>query len=169
MKTKTVFDLTIDFEKSHGSYVFNKNTQTDFLDFFSMFSSLPLGYNHRIFDDSFTKKISAISKIRMANNFFQTDELVEFRDKFRKYVFSDYIHFNCTGALAVESALKCAMKSKALLKIKTYIILSPSLLNPYNVRQAIFILILRICLLCSDCVINTTSVLSLMKFRLDSA
>ncbi len=112
MKIKTVFDLTIDFEKSHGSYVFNKNTQSEFLDFFSMFSSLPLGYNHRVFDDSFNKKIAAISKIRMANNLFQTDELVEFRDKFREYVFSDYIHFNCTGALAVESALKCAMEYK---------------------------------------------------------
>src|SRR3972149_651223 len=104
MKTKTVFDLTIDFEKSHGSYVFDKNTQSDFLDFFSMFSSLPLGYNHRIFDNSFNKKIAAISKIRMANNLFDSDELVEFREKLGKYIFSEYMHFTCTGALAVESA-----------------------------------------------------------------
>ena len=49
----TVFDIRIDFMKSHGSYVFDKNTDDEFLDMFCMFSSLPLGYNHSIFDDQF--------------------------------------------------------------------------------------------------------------------
>ena len=109
---KTVFDIKIDFEKSHGSYLFDKNTDSEFLDFFGVFSSLPIGYNHSIFDDSFEKTISAIAKIRMGNNLFASDELINFRNHFRKYVFSDYMHFTCTGALAVEAAIKCAMEYK---------------------------------------------------------
>jgi len=113
---KTIFDITINFEKSHGSFLFDKTTNSEYLDFFSVFSSLPLGYNHSIFDRSFEKTISAIAKIRMGNNLFLSDELIDFKNHFREYVFSDYIHFTCTGALAVEAALKCAMEYKKTTK-----------------------------------------------------
>ena len=109
---KTVFDIKIDFEKSHGSFLYDKNTDSEYLDFFSIFSTLPLGYNHSIFDDSFERDISMIAKIRMGNNLFVSDELINFKNHFRKYVFSDYMHFTCTGALAVEAAIKCAMEYK---------------------------------------------------------
>ena len=82
---KTIFDITIDFEKSHGSFLFDKKTNSDYLDFFSVFSSLPLGYNHSIFDRSFEKKISVIAKIRMGNNLFLSDELIDFKNHFREY------------------------------------------------------------------------------------
>ncbi|MDD3297195.1 MAG: aminotransferase class III-fold pyridoxal phosphate-dependent enzyme [Candidatus Omnitrophica bacterium] len=121
MGKRTVFDIKIDFEKSHGSYLVDKNSQREFLDFFGMFSSLPLGYNHKIFDKSFKKKIENISKIRMANNLFQSDELYEFENIFRKYIFSDYTHYTCTGALAVEAAIKCAMEYK---KVKNPMVLA---------------------------------------------
>ena len=49
---KKVFDIKIDFEKSHGSFLFDKKTNSEFLDFFGVFSSLPLGYNHSIFDET---------------------------------------------------------------------------------------------------------------------
>ena len=91
---KNIFDITIDFEKSHGSFLFDKKTNSEYLDFFSVFSSLPLGYNHSIFDRSFEKTISVIAKIRMGNNLFASDELIEFKNHFRKYVFSDYMHFS---------------------------------------------------------------------------
>lgn len=117
---KTVFNLKIDFERSHGSYLFDKNSQEEFLDFFGMFSSLPLGYNHKIYGESFERKVAAVSKVRMANNLFQSDELLDFVGEFRKYVFSDFIHFTCTGALAVESAIKCAMEYK---KVKNPMVL----------------------------------------------
>ena len=84
---KTVFDIKIDFEKSHGSFLYDKNTDSEYLDFFSIFSSLPLGYNHSIFDDSFESAISMIAKIRMGNNLFLSDELINFKNHFRKYVF----------------------------------------------------------------------------------
>ena len=111
---KTVFDFKIDFQKSKGSYVYDKNTEQYFLDFFGMFSSLPLGYNHPIFDASFKEKIRYVSKIRMANNLFASDELNDFIRAFRKKTFSDFHHYTCTGALAVESAIKCAMEQKKI-------------------------------------------------------
>ena len=103
---RTVFDITIDFEKSHGSYVFDKGSSSTFLDLFSMFSSLPLGYNHPIFDESFDQKIKYITHLRMSNNLFNSEELTDFEGKFRKISFHKNLHFCSTGALAVEAALK---------------------------------------------------------------
>jgi L-lysine 6-transaminase len=53
-----------------------------------------------------------LSHIRSTNNLFFSDELNDFFEKFRKYTFSDYIHLTCTGALAIESAIKCAIVKK---------------------------------------------------------
>lgn len=109
---KTVFDISIDFSKSYGSYLFDKKTKSYFLDLFSMFSSLPLGYNHAIFDQSFDNKIKSIAHLRMSNNLFQSDELESFRNSFSRISYHDNLHFCSTGALAVESALKCAFEYK---------------------------------------------------------
>lgn len=111
---KTGFDIKIDFKKSKGSYVFDKNTKSYYLDMFSMFSTLPLGYNHPAFDSSFNKKIKEISKIKMCNSVFQSDYLENFLKEFKPYCFSDNIHFTCTGSLAIESAIKCALNYKKL-------------------------------------------------------
>ena len=43
------FGISVNFEKSHDSYLFDDNTGREFLDFFGMYASLPLGYNHSIF------------------------------------------------------------------------------------------------------------------------
>ena len=43
------FGINVDFEKSHDSYIFDKTTNREILDFFGMYASLPLGYNHSIF------------------------------------------------------------------------------------------------------------------------
>jgi len=105
---KTVFNINLDFDLSKGSYLYDKNSKSYFLDFFSMFSSLPLGYNHEIFDSLFYKKINAISSLRMANNLFRTDEMENFIDEFKSIAFHKNLHFCSTGALAFESAVKCA-------------------------------------------------------------
>jgi len=108
----TVYDIKIDFEKSHGSYIYDKNRKEEFLDFLNMFSSLPIGYNHPVFDKEFEDKISSIAKIRMANNLFSSSELEEFRSHFKGYLKHPFLHFTSTGALAVESALKTSLFQK---------------------------------------------------------
>jgi L-lysine 6-transaminase len=109
---KSLFNIKIDFELSKGSMVFDKFTNQRYLDLFSMYSTLPIGYNHPIFNTDYKNKIASLSHIRSTNNLFFSDELNDFFEKFSKYTFSDYIHLTCTGALAVEAAIKCAMVKK---------------------------------------------------------
>jgi L-lysine 6-transaminase len=104
---RTVFDITIDFKKSKGSYLYDKKTGKRFLDLFSMFSSLPLGYNHAIFDGSFDEKIKHIAHLRMSNNLCYSDEFKSFEESFLNISFHHNLHFCSTGALAVEAAIKC--------------------------------------------------------------
>ena len=61
---KKVFDIKIDFEKVMD-LLYDKKTNSEYLDFFGVFSSLILGYNHSIFDRTFKNKIFSLSKIRM--------------------------------------------------------------------------------------------------------
>ncbi|MBZ0198722.1 MAG: aminotransferase class III-fold pyridoxal phosphate-dependent enzyme, partial [Ignavibacteriaceae bacterium] len=110
----SVFDLKVDFYKSHNSYVFDKNTGSEFFDLFCMYSSLPLGYSHEIFDAEFKREVEGVAHLKMANNVFQTDELQEFIIKFSQYSLYEDLHFCSTGALAVESAIKCAMEYKKI-------------------------------------------------------
>jgi L-lysine 6-transaminase len=104
---RSVFDITIDFNKSHGSYLYDRKSNNNFLDLFSMFSSLPLGYNHPIFDKSFDQKIRPVAHLKMCNNLFNSKELQDFEKKFAEVSFYENIHLCATGALAVESAIKC--------------------------------------------------------------
>jgi L-lysine 6-transaminase len=105
------FDIKVDFEKSSGSYLFDQNRGEYFLDFFSFWSTLSLGYNHPIFDESFTDTIKKLCRVKMANNTMNTEEWEQFTDRFAKGPGRDFshFHFTCTGALAVESALKSAI------------------------------------------------------------
>ena len=48
----------------------------------------------------------------MSNNLFQSTEFENFEKKFLKISFHNNLHFCSTGALAVESALKCAYEYK---------------------------------------------------------
>lgn len=108
-----VFDeIIIDFEKSHGSYLVDKKTNKEYLDFYNMFSSLPLGYNHPVFNEEFRQKISSIGYMRMANMVCHSKELQVFSREFEKHLFLGTLFYCCTGALAVETALKCAMHQK---------------------------------------------------------
>ena len=108
----SVFNIKIDFEKSKGSYVFDKNTNRPYLDFMGMYSSLPIGYNHPIFDDSFFEEIKNVSKLKIVNCEILSDEYKSFFDSFKSFTakqgYSNYA-FTCTGALANEAAIKTAM------------------------------------------------------------
>jgi L-lysine 6-transaminase len=113
MNRTSVFNIKIDFDKSLGSYVFDKNTNKYYLDFMGMYSSLPIGYNHPIFDSKeFKEEIHRVSKLKMVNCEMLSDEFDEFYKTFKKFTsmgkYENY-HFTCTGALANEAAVKTAM------------------------------------------------------------
>ena len=57
MNKTSIFNIKIDFDKSKGSILVDKNTKNKFIDFMGMYSSLAIGYNHSIFDESYTDEI----------------------------------------------------------------------------------------------------------------
>ncbi|NQY73417.1 MAG: aminotransferase class III-fold pyridoxal phosphate-dependent enzyme [Candidatus Margulisbacteria bacterium] len=113
MSKSSVFGIKIDFEKSNSSYVYDKITQESYLDFFGQYSTLAIGYNHPIFSTlEFQEDIRRVSSIKVANCEMLSDEAERFDHQFRQYtskgIFTHY-HYTCTGALAIESALKTAI------------------------------------------------------------
>jgi len=110
------YKIKIDYEKSHGSFLYDKNTQKEYLDFFGMYASLVLGYNHPIFKTKgFTDEILRVSKFKVNNCEFVSDETEEFDKIFTEFcgkgIFQKF-HYTCTGALAVEAAIKAAIEYK---------------------------------------------------------
>ena len=112
MSETSVFNIRINFKKSKGSYIFDKNKRKRFLDFMGMYSSLPLGYNHKIFNKSFKREIEKVSPLKVVNCEILSDEYDNFFNKFKKFTsldsYTNYA-FTCTGALANEAAVKTAM------------------------------------------------------------
>ena len=112
----SIFNIKIDFEKSLGSFIYDKNTKKSYLDFFGMYASLPLGYNHDIFKTKeFQDEILRVSNIKVTNCEFISEETEEFDKIFSKFSgkekFSNF-HYCSTGALAVEAAIKVCLHYK---------------------------------------------------------
>jgi L-lysine 6-transaminase len=94
--------------KSKGSRLFDSNSKSFFLDFISMYSSLPLGYNHSIFQGEFEKEANYISKVKPSINLYDYEEFSSFLLEFKTISINPFIHTVCTGSLAVEAAIKSA-------------------------------------------------------------
>jgi L-lysine 6-transaminase len=122
LNRSTIFGIKIDFEKSIGSYLFDKVSNRKFLDFFGMFATLVLGYNHQIFTSrSFKEELLRVSNVKITNCEILADESTEFHQEFSNYVSNgnfEYFHYCCTGALAIEAAIKTAIDYKQTLAPK---------------------------------------------------
>lgn len=120
MHRSSLFKIKIDFEKSRGSYLYDKNTDAVFLDFFGQYASLPLGYNHPVFKgESFCNEYMRIAGVKVTNCEIISDEAQEFLKEFSEHpAMSAFTHFHfcCTGALAIESAIKTAIDHKGSLQ-----------------------------------------------------
>jgi len=106
-------NIKLNLSKSHGSYIYDDNRKCEFLDLMSMYSSLPLGYNHYIFDDEkYINSILEYSKVKTCNCEYNTEEKELFEKEFLDFVNVgkyDFVHFASTGALSVELAIKAAI------------------------------------------------------------
>lgn len=112
----SIFNIKVDFEKSSGSYVYDNNSGKAYLDFFGMYASLPLGYNHEIFKDSrFREEVYRCSHTKVTNCEFVSNETEEFDKVFSEYcgkgMFTNF-HYCSTGALAVEASIKASLHYK---------------------------------------------------------
>ena len=104
----------IDLEKSHGSWLVDKVTGKEYLDLFSMFASLSVGYNHPyVLEQSERLKIAAINK--PTNSDVYSLEMAEFIETFKRLAQPSYLphtFFIEGGTLAVENALKTSFDWK---------------------------------------------------------
>jgi len=110
-------DIELNLDKSHGSYVYDDRTQSEFLDFFSFFASNGLGYSHPAYETAeFTQDILRYSKIKVSSGRIYTKYFSDFIEQFHDFagagVFEKYFFIH-GGALAVENALKVAFDWKA--------------------------------------------------------
>lgn len=124
MNRSSVFNIKIDFEKSFGSYLFDKTSNREYLDFFGMYSSVPLGYNHPVFSSQqFQEELLRIANVKITNCEILSDESAEFHQEFSNYAGKsrfEYFHYCCTGALAIEAAIKTAMDYKQSHKVISF-------------------------------------------------
>ncbi len=112
------YPMVLDTAKSHGSWIVDARDGTQYLDFYTFFTSSPLGLNPTgLADDpGFMAKLAEIAANKPANSDFQTTQLAEFVETFTR-VLGDpdlpHLFFIEGGALAVENAIKVAFDWKS--------------------------------------------------------
>ena len=118
----------IDLDKCHGSWLVDGKTGKEYLDLFSMYASMSVGYNHPYV----LKNIDRITKAAInkpANSDIYSPEMAKFVDTVSKIAQPDYLpyaFFIEGGALAVENALKAAFDWKARKNIEAGINVTPN-------------------------------------------
>ena len=109
-------DLVLDLEKSHGVWLHDSQRDREFLDFFTSFSSYPLGFNHpKMLGEEFREKLLRAAIVKPSNADLYTVEMADFVETFSRIVperYSRRLFFVSGGALAVENALKTAFDWK---------------------------------------------------------
>ena len=104
------FDIIFDAEKSSGSRLVDQRTGDRYLDFFSMYASMAVGYNHpRLLE--VRDQLGRIAVNKPSNSDMYTDALAEFVATFSRIAIPQHLphaFFIEGGALAVENALKTA-------------------------------------------------------------
>ncbi len=109
----------IDLEKSHGSWLVDGNTGKEYLDLFSMFASMSIGYNHPYVIAQKERLLKAAIN-KPTNSDIYSPEMANFVHTFGEIAQPDYLPYSFFiegGALAVENALKAAFDWKVKLNI----------------------------------------------------
>jgi len=110
------FDITVDLEKSKGSYLYDSKHKRNLLDFFTFVASHPLGMNHpKINNEEFIYEIGKIAVNKPSLSDIYTEIQAEFVDTFFRIAVPSYFKYSFFiegGALAVENALKVAFDWK---------------------------------------------------------
>ncbi|MBZ0112086.1 MAG: L-lysine 6-transaminase [Thermoanaerobaculia bacterium] len=110
------FPLVLDMQKSHGAWLHDGVKEKEFLDFFTSFSSYPMGYNHpKLTSPEFKARLTDAAIVKVANADLYTTYMAEFVETFARSVppaYRQHLFFVSGGALAVENALKTAFDWK---------------------------------------------------------
>jgi len=110
------FDLVFDFEKSHGSWVYDARAGREYLDFLTFFGSNPIGYNHPgMGDPAFLRRLHRVAQLKPSLSDVYCVEYAEFLETFSRLAIPEYLphaFFIEGGSLGVENALKTAFDWK---------------------------------------------------------
>src|SRR5271155_1509846 len=110
------FKLVVDLEKSRGSRLVDAASGRNFIDFYSFFASMPVGFNHPYFDSPAVQAdLLAAAKVKVASADVYSVAFATFVETFARVVGLpplDRYFFIDGGSLAVENALKAAMDWK---------------------------------------------------------
>ena len=107
-------DQVIDLKKSHGSWLVDARDGKEYLDLFSMFASMPVGYNHPTLLEN-RERIAAAALNKITNSDIYSTQMAEFVDTVGRIAQPDYLPYSFFvegGALGVENALKTAFDWK---------------------------------------------------------
>jgi L-lysine 6-transaminase len=112
------FELVLDLERSHGSWLVDARDGTEYLDLFTFFASSALGMNHPALaaDATFRAELLEAALHKPSNSDVYTVAMARFVATFAR-VLGDpalpHLFFVEGGALAVENALKVAFDWKS--------------------------------------------------------
>jgi len=113
-------DQIIDLNKSHGSWLADAGTGKEYLDLFSMFASLSVGYNHPyLLKNKDRLTLAALNK--PTNSDVYSSQMAEFVDTMGRLAQPDYLPYAfyiSGGTLAVENSLKAAFDWKVRKNLK---------------------------------------------------
>ncbi len=108
------FEPVIDLKKSHGSWFVDKRDNKEYLDLFSMFASMPIGYNHPYLLER-VEKLRDVAINKPTNSDIYSTEMAEFVDTMGRVAqpsYLPYAFYISGGALGVENALKASFDWK---------------------------------------------------------
>jgi len=108
------FEPVIDLKKSNGSWFVDKRDGREYLDLFSMFASMPIGYNHPYLLER-ADKFRDVAINKPTNSDIYSTEMAEFvdtMDRIAQPSYLPYAFYISGGALGVENALKAAFDWK---------------------------------------------------------
>jgi L-lysine 6-transaminase len=130
--------LVFDLEKSQGSFVVDSRSGERYLDFFTFFASLPIGFNHpSLLTPEWKERLlrAALHKPSSSDSF--TEDMASFVETFAALALPkgfEHLFLIEGGALAVENAIKAAFDWKARKRMARG--LSPLDLKVLHFREA---------------------------------
>ena len=129
----TLQNICLNPLKSKNSFLFDDFSNSKILDFHGFFSTLPLGYNHKIFNNpKFKQTVMMYAGLKPSAGRIMTKFLDEFISEFHNFVNSKVFHkyfFIHGGGLAVENAIKIAIDWKNFNNKKNKININPKKLE----------------------------------------
>ena len=115
-------DIIVDLDASQGSWLVDKRNGDRYLDCFSMFASMAVGFNHPALLN-ISDLLGQIAIQKPANSDIYTEPMADFLETFEQIAIPSYLphaFFIEGGALAVENGLKAAFDWKVKLNFKKW-------------------------------------------------